>query len=266
MSEDTKRVGFIDEVRGLAILCMVVYHGALDLIIFNISQNQLFESLFFSFAMNTIRDIFAGMFVFISGAACRLSRSNLKRGLILAMIAAAVTLATFVFDVFSGGAVGIIRFGILHLLAFSMIFFSVTRRALDKLKPLSGSIIFGVVALVLYSATKVLQIDEAKLIPEMPLSQIIAGIFTIIFPSSGADSIDYFPLIPWIVIFIAGSYFGIYIKEKRLPDFFYKTRIPFLAWIGRRTIFVYLLHQPVIIGIIQIYLYLSNPSNPNNPV
>ena len=72
MPKDTaKRVGMIDEIRGIAILLMVVYHTFFDLVVLF----GLDLPIFFSPAMNVIRDLFAGLFIFISGTACRLRMS-----------------------------------------------------------------------------------------------------------------------------------------------------------------------------------------------
>ncbi|MEG0895397.1 MAG: heparan-alpha-glucosaminide N-acetyltransferase domain-containing protein, partial [Oscillospiraceae bacterium] len=59
-------------------------------------------------------------------------------------------------------------------------------------------------------------------------------------------SADYFSLLPWFFIFISGIGFGKLLKEERLPKFFYNSHIKFLSVIGRNTIWIYILHQPII--------------------
>ena len=76
MEQENKRVWLLDEVRGLSILLMVIYHFFYDIVVLygvNIP-------LFYSPGLNMLRDFFAGVFIFISGTACRFSRNNLKRG------------------------------------------------------------------------------------------------------------------------------------------------------------------------------------------
>ena len=70
------RVGILDELRGFAIICMVVYHAMYDLkYIFGLDVPVFFDGWF-----DVIRDIFAGLFIFISGTVCRYSSNNIKRG------------------------------------------------------------------------------------------------------------------------------------------------------------------------------------------
>ena len=72
--ETKNRVGFLDEVRGFAIICMVVYHLMFNLkFMFGVDVPIFFESWF-----DVIRDIFAGAFICISGIVCNYSRIIIK--------------------------------------------------------------------------------------------------------------------------------------------------------------------------------------------
>jgi len=246
------RAVLMDEIRGFAILCMVIYHGVFALIMFQIIGIGHFTSFYFSDFMNVVRDVFVMVFIFVSGASSRLSRSNLKRGLILAAISIGLTLVTYYATIFTNMNLTI-WFGILHLLSVSILIFAVVKFLLDKIKPLLGIIIFTILFLILYIAVYHMKIDIAYIFIVNYLSELFAVLFSIIFPSTRLNSSDYFPIVPWIFVFITGSYFGIYIKNKKLPAFFYKTRVPFFSLIGRYTIWIYLLHQPVIFGMIYIY-------------
>ena len=72
---------------------------------------------------------------------------------------------------------------------------------------------------------------------------------------SGFASADYFPMMPWFFLFIAGSYFGIIAKDGRLPKFCYPTHIKWLAVVGRYTIWIYVLHQPIIYFIFSLIFH-----------
>ncbi|MCI5579391.1 MAG: DUF1624 domain-containing protein, partial [Oscillospiraceae bacterium] len=57
------RVYLLDEIRGFAIICMVIYHAMFELKYeFGINVPIFFDNWF-----GIIRDIFAGTFIFISG-------------------------------------------------------------------------------------------------------------------------------------------------------------------------------------------------------
>ena len=219
------RVGLLDELRGFAIICMVVYHAMYDLkYIFGVDVPIFFEGWF-----DIIRDIFAGMFIFISGTVCRYSSNNMKRGI-----------QCF----FTGGT---IMFGILHLLGISMMLFGLGEKLLDML-PATVGLIVSALLFVLTIGVKDHYFG-------------IGGVFALTIPQAAYDvgvlfplglhganfySADYFPMMPWFFLFIAGSYFGIYAKDGALPKFFYPTHIKWLGNVGRYTIWVYVLHQPVL--------------------
>ena len=125
------RVGLLDEVRGFAIICMVVYHAMYDLrFVFGLDVPIFFEDWF-----DVIRDVFAGMFIFISGTVCRYSRNNLKRGAQCFFIGMVMT---FVMPFFTGGT---IYFGILHFLGVSMMLFGLGEKLFDILPAWVGIIV-----------------------------------------------------------------------------------------------------------------------------
>ena len=65
------RVGLLDEVRGFAIICMVVYHAMYDLrFVFGLDVPIFFEDWF-----DVIRDVFAGMFADTRGIISKGERS-----------------------------------------------------------------------------------------------------------------------------------------------------------------------------------------------
>ena len=81
----------------------------------------------------------------------------------------------------------------------------------------------------------------------------------VLFPlglhDSSFASMDYFPMMPWFFLFLAGSYFGIIAKDGRLPKFCYPTHIRWLATVGRYTIWIYVLHQPVMYFIFSLIFH-----------
>ena len=89
-----RRAGFMDEVRGFCILCMVVYHVCFDLnYTYNIHIPIMFDGWF-----DIVRDIFAGAFMFISGMSSRYSHNNAKRGIQCFFIGIIIT---FIFAFFA---------------------------------------------------------------------------------------------------------------------------------------------------------------------
>lgn len=240
------RVGILDEIRGFAIICMVIYHAMYDLkYLFGLDIPIFFDSWF-----DTVRDIFAGIFIFISGMVCRYSSNNIKRGAECFLIG---MIMTFVMPFFTSGT---IMFGILHFLGISMIIFGLGEKIFDLLPSWVG--IAGAVLLFVLTMNVGLSYDSGVI----TAGYIgIPGIFRLNFPmkvynvgvlfplglhNASFASSDYFPMMPWFFLFIAGSYFGIIAKDGRLPRFCYPTHISWLAAVGRYTIWIYVLHQPVL--------------------
>lgn len=117
------RVHLIDELRGLAIFLMVVYHTFFDLVILFGVDIPAFYSSF----VQALVFFFAGLFIFISGASCQFSRNNLKRGAICFGFGLVMTIGT---AVFAPGE--LILFGILHLLGLCMMLFPLLSPLLKK--------------------------------------------------------------------------------------------------------------------------------------
>lgn len=240
----SSRVYLIDELRGFAIFCMVFYHAFFDMSsLFNLDIGDKLLNVFMP-----VEPVFAGLFVFISGISSRLSHNNLKRGLKLLAVSLLVTLATYIFDLLFDMNI-LIMFGILHMLAISMLAFSAFKPLLDKLKPLWGLIIFSLIFIISYFA---MQNFSGQINPSHNLFAPLG------FHNGSFRSSDYFPLIPWIFIFIAGSYLGIYIKEGKTPEWALKSRSTFFQFLGRNSLIIYILHQPVILLILQLISLIIN--------
>ena len=91
---------------------------------------------------------------------------------------------------------------------------------------------------------------------KLPMEAYNVGVlFPLGLHNASFSSSDYFPMMPWFFLFLAGSYFGIIAKAGRLPKFCYPTHIKWLAAVGRYTIWIYVLHQPVLYGIFSLIFH-----------
>lgn len=238
--DEKKRVYLLDEIRGLCILLMVAYHATFDFVYFFNIDIPIFHARFFDFAQPFV----AGIFIFISGIACRFSKNNLKRGALVLGLAAVVSLVTWIMyrDQF-------IIFGILHLLGLCMIVFALARPLLDKLHPVGAAVVFA----LLFAFTlgvKNGHIGFPPLSLEMPRELYRSGIMTALgFSAPSFASFDYFPVLPWMPLFLCGSCVGVYFAGGHLPAFFYQKHAGWLCAVGKRTLIIYMLHQPVVYGV-----------------
>ena len=238
------RVGILDEVRGVAIILVVIYHTLYDLVdIFGVNM-----PFFYSDWFNSLRDIFAGSFVFVAGASSRYSKNNMKRGIQIFFIGMVMT---FVVPFFLNGST--IKFGILHLLGVCMMIFGLWEKGFDLLPAL----VTFIISVLLFAVTFNIRMGyigfDGLFQLYLPQGLYDSGyMFPLGLPSKNFSSADYFPLMPWFFLFTAGTAFGVWAKNGSLPKFCYNTHCKWLANIGKHTIWIYVLHQPVIFLILTL--------------
>lgn len=226
--KDIPRIDFIDAVRGFAVILMIVHHFMYDLVTFLDAPSWLCSNE----TLNIFQKFFAGVFICLCGVSSKFSRSNIKRGIITLCAAGIITVVTFIIDL-------PIVFGVLHLLGTCMLFYGLTCRLWDII-PRWITLVFSVAGTVISSWCITNIAVESK-------NLRILG-----WPDKDFVSHDYFPLFPWIFVFMFGTWMGFYIKEHRFPRWFYTARIPVLPQIGRHSLLIYLTHQPVLYGITMI--------------
>ena len=250
-TQSPRRVPFLDEARGLLLFIMVLYHCIYDLIsIFGISSPLLHSP----FLHNVVQPLAAGGFILISGIVCRYSRNNLKRGLQTLGVGLGITLITAV-----AMPSQLVLFGVLHMLGSCMILFALLR-PLHKLGHSAAALIGMAVCILLFVLTRYIargylgtESLQLALPPEWYQSPFL---FPFGIHPRGFFSSDYFPLLPWMFVFFCGSFLGIFFVNDFLPDFFYRPHSNVLSWVGRHSLIIYILHQPVTYGVLLLWFRL----------
>jgi len=231
MGEQAKqRIELMDAVRGLSLCLMVIHHFLYDLVVFAGAPRLLFWNPVFE----TLHYFFAGLFILLSGVSSNFSRSNVRRGLKALAVALAITAVTWLMDM-------PILFGVLHLLGTCMLLYGLTQ-------------VFwtGLPAWVIPALSIAGILATAKLADGWPTATPHLWIFGLTTPDFA--SADYFPLLPWMFVFLLGTWAGRYVREGRLPRWFYETRSPVLAAVGRKSLLIYVVHQPVLYGLTMLGL------------
>ena len=75
-------------------------------------------------------------------------------------------------------------------------------------------------------------------------------------PGPGFRSADYFPLLPWFFLFLFGCFIGKWFKERKIPDFMMNKHSAFLSKIGSNTLAIYIVHQPIIYGVLYAFFWV----------
>lgn len=233
------RLHLMDELRGFAVFCMVFYHAFYTFaFLYQISWMMVLFRFF-----TPAEPFFAALFIFISGISSLLSRSNLRRGLRLFAVALVVTFVTALVTPQYA-----IWFGILHFLAVCMILYGLLGQYQKKI-PFSWLLVL--LCFVLYFFTRpipsgYLGFGPVSVIPLPETIYHVKWLFPLGFYDSSFSSSDYFPLLPWGFVFLAGTMVGRPVAAGLAPKWMYRSRVPFFSQMGRWALVIYIAHQPVI--------------------
>lgn len=232
MERENKRIELIDAIRGFDIFVMIAHHILYDLCAFCGLPWVWFSNP----ALDVVHYLSAGTFVALAGVSSNFSRSNVRRGLRALAIAMVITLVTALMDM-------AIWFGVLHLLGVCMVLYGLTQRFWQRL-PAWVTPVLSVVGVL----------ATARMVYGYPTT--IPGLFPLGFTTPTFYSTDYFPLLPWAFVFLFGAWAGKYIRAGRLPGWFYAAKAPFLAAVGRKSLPIYIIHQPVIYALTMLGLWI----------
>lgn len=246
-----KRMDSLDAIRGVAILAMVFYHALYDVSDIFGYKIPLFDIL------TPLEPPFAGAFILLAGVSSRYSHSNIKRGAKVLILGMAVTAVTVIFIPSQS-----IYFGILHFMGCAILLFELVKPAADRIPAKAAAVIWTVLFILTFRMPETHIIGIPGLFgAALPrILQNTPYLFALGFPDGYFYSADYFPMIPWFFVFLIGTVIGVPIKNHRLPEKFYTVRIPFFAAAGRNTLLIYLLHQPVIYGLLTLFFHFTHLS------
>ncbi|MCB0227222.1 MAG: DUF1624 domain-containing protein [Anaerolineae bacterium] len=233
------RLWEIDTLRGLAIVQMVFYHFVWDLHFFGLYQGNIFSGPWQWFA-RTI----ATQFLFLVGISLTLSYNRevrsgethlffkyFLRGAKVFGWGLVITVGTYFFI-----GQGFVVFGILHLIGFSIMTSYPFLRLNRWLTLLIGLAMIGIG----------LYIDG--IIVDYP------WLIWLGLKQQGRAMVDYYPMLPYGGITLIGIFTGFTLYRDRLrqfslPDFSDKPVVTGLRFLGRHSLVIYLIHQPILIAI-----------------
>jgi uncharacterized membrane protein len=283
-----KRYNLIDALRGLTIISMIAYHTCWDLLYLGIAKDP---ALVYGPAAIIWERSICCSFILISGFCFSYGHHHLRRGLTALLCGMLITLVTWFLMPDAAAIFGVLwLLGLSTLLTAALrgCMSKLTGQALsmspdyrdaairstvssktsgiteEKPRPASVtadhpqghralSALYGLLCLLLFFIT----IDLSKgvlslfgcVLLKLPDFLYRGYLMTLLgFTMPGFTSSDYFPLLPWYFLYLTGYFLQ---KTVVLPGVF-KKEVPFLSAMGRYSLLIYMLHQPVIYGLLSL--------------
>ena len=212
------RSGTLDSLRGLTLVSMIAYHTCWDLVYLYGFDWGWYRSFWAYVWQQSI----CCTFILLSGFCWQMGHHPLRRGLMS----------------FLGGAA---------LLTVPL------RPLLSRIPPRLGlAVSFGLFLVLRDVNDGFLGFAGVSLLslPQGWYANLLtAGLG---FPAPGFVSSDYFSLLPWLLLFWTGFHlYRLRPENPALPDI----RLPGFSVLGRHSLLIYLLHQPVVYGLLALLLH-----------
>ncbi|MCX6814332.1 MAG: heparan-alpha-glucosaminide N-acetyltransferase [Candidatus Aenigmarchaeota archaeon] len=231
-----KRLWEIDSLRGIAIILMVISNFVTDVSFFGIYSINIYSGFWLFFARLVV-----SMFILLAGISLTLSYSKVRnrpsreihkkyllRGAKIFGLGMLITLVTWIFL-----KQDFILFGILHLIGISIILGHLLVK--NKRLSLFLGILFILIGIYLQN-----------------LAFGFPWLVWLGFKPEGFYSVDYVPIFPWFGLFLIGVFLGNLLypeggKRFGIRDFSNSRVIIPLRFLGRNSLLIYFIHQPILI-------------------
>lgn len=244
-----KRLHLIDEYRGWVVLHMIAYHAIWDLV-YIFGQNWRWYKSDIGFVW---QQWICWSFILVSGFCWKMGRHPFKRGILVYGAGVVISLVTILAMPESR-----VVFGVLTLLGSSMLLLIPLDVILQKIPAVIGGIISFATFLFTYSVNRG-YVGFGKIpLFFLPKEWYMNGFTTYLgFTEKGFFSTDYFSIIPWFFLFVTG-YFAYQFYSKKELKCLETSYCSSLGWIGKHALLIYMLHQPVIYGVLYIWFQIIN--------
>jgi len=239
---------WIDNIRAIAMISMIIFHAVWDLVyLYGMDWNWYRSDMAFVWQQSI-----CWTFILLSGFCWSFSRNPLKQGLMVSAGGLIVTAVTLIFSYDSR-----VIFGVLNLIGASALLLIPFRKYFDKISAMSGFVLtfllFGFTYGINNRNLGFFGIELVELPWDLYKNLLTAFIG---FPDPWFYSTDYFSLLPWTFLYFAGYFLHRMWEEKgcRWKGCLDK-KLPLLTWLGKHSLIIYMLHQPIIYGILEILFW-----------
>ena len=241
------RLHLLDALRGLTLISMILYHA-----MWNLVHLYGIDGAWYTGPGGYVwQQSICWTFIILAGFCWQLSRNHWKRGLMIFGGGILVSVVTHLFMPASR-----ITFGILTFTGSAVLLMIPLEKLLTQVPPLPGLVGSAALFALLRNIPGGTLGFEGLVLAELP-RQWYKNYFTAYFgfrPPLFYSS-DYFPLIPWLFLFVGGYFLFRLFHDRGWNDkLFAQGNFPVLNFLGRNSLLVYLLHQPIIYGLMELVL------------
>ena len=230
------RLDALDALRGVAIVMMVIFHFCFDLTYWRLAHFEMLSD----WRWIGWRTLIVSLFLFLVGVSLVLGREVSERHFWRrwSLIAGSALLISLISWLMFGER--FIYFGVLHFIALAQCLGRQGLRLgwLARPVPLCLlAILCLLVGALGFEAMNPRSLKWLGLAASKPLTE------------------DYVPLLPWFGVVLLGMAFALW-RTARWPSCSLSVLTP-LVWLGRHSLAVYLLHQPVLMGLLWLMVTLG---------
>lgn len=246
--KDKKRYEKLDGIRGIALLNMIAYHAIWDIVYIYHAGWGWYQSE----GAYVWQQGICWTFIFLSGFCWSLGSHAWKRGITVFVGGAVITFVTLI-----AMPQNRVVFGVLTLIGSCMLLMNVLDGRLVRLPAPGGLAVSGALFFLTRNVNEGYLGFEKWNFVRLP-AVLYDNIFTTYlgFPQKGFYSTDYFSIVPWAFLFMAGYFTFRILCGRRIMQFLEKSALRPVEWLGKHSFEIYMVHQPVIYAILEAVFWM----------
>lgn len=232
------RYALLDALRGISLLSMICYHATYDLVaIYGVRLPWYFDTPGYLWQQSI-----CWSFILLSGISWHFGRSPFKKGLVISACGLLITFATAIFMPSQ-----LIIMGVLSFIGAATLLMIPVSRLFKNVDPRVAAGISAALFFVFRNVSRGSLGFEGFILMQIPRQlYTLPGGFILGFPQTGFYSSDYFAILPWFFLFSLGYFLWRCIEPNSHMQAAMRFDLPLLSMLGRKSLIIYLLHQPLI--------------------
>lgn len=250
MRQKKQRYNLLDGIRGITLLSMILYHAVWDLVYIFAQEWKWYRSDVGYVWQQSI----CWVFILLSGFCWSLGRRKWKRGLVIFAGGLLITAVTVLIMPKNR-----VVFGVLTLIGSCTFFMIPIERILRKCNCLVGICVSFCLFVIFRNINDGYLGFEGWNIVKLPEILYCNLVTTYLgFPKAGFYSTDYFSILPWIFLYVAGYFLYRFFEERSILKKLEVKGVRPIEWFGRHSFEIYMLHQPLLYVGLSLFFYWNN--------